>query len=69
MSYHEYKESQDISRQGFTFYAIIMAAMRQADTDNIIRLRIAFPEVYQELDRRYHAPDGLIDGEVLGGGT
>ena len=46
-----------------------MAAMRQADTDNIIRLRIAFPEVYQELDRRYHAPDGLIDGEVLGGGT
>jgi hypothetical protein len=37
-----------------------MAAMRQADSDNIVRLRVAFPEVYDELHKRYGAPGGIL---------
>jgi len=42
------------------FYALIMAAMRGADTDNLDKLRAAFPEVYRELRERYNAPGGQI---------
>lgn len=61
MSYHEYKVSQEIAQKDYPFYALIMAAMRKADTDNVIKLQREFPEVYLELDRRYHAPDGLLE--------
>lgn len=63
MSYHEYKTSQEISAQDYPFYALIMAAMRQADGINIHRLRMAFPEKYEELKKRYDAPGGKLEGE------
>jgi hypothetical protein len=48
------------------FYAIIAAAMRLADTDNLEKLKRAFPETWRELQARYHAPLGVIpeDGDV-----
>ena len=67
MSYHEYKMGQVVSSKDYPFYALIQAAMRQADTDNIEKLRIAFPQVDEELTLRYNAPRGLLDGETLGG--
>jgi hypothetical protein len=46
------------------YYALIMAAMRNADTDNLRKLGEAFPEVWTELLKRYDAPSGLLEGET-----
>ncbi len=51
MSLHEYQQSQDIELENYPFYALIMAAIRQADTDNLNRLRYTFPEIYQEFKK------------------
>lgn len=60
MTLYDYDESKGIAQQGFQFYALIMAAMRQADTDNLTRLQAAFPEVWRELQARYNAPLGKL---------
>ena len=63
MSLYDYRESQEIDAKDFGFYALIMAAMRKADTDNTFLLRSAFPETFEELQARYNAPGGLLPGE------
>lgn len=63
MSRHEYEESKRIERGGFAFYSLIMAAMRQADSGNILKLRTAFPDVWDELRERYDVPGGFLQGE------
>jgi hypothetical protein len=45
------------------FYGIIQAAMRLADTDNLEKLKTAFPKVWTDLQARYQAPGGLLPGE------
>jgi hypothetical protein len=45
------------------FYALIMAAMRKADTTNSDLLKRAFPEVWDELEERYWTPGGLTASE------
>ncbi len=37
--------------------------MRRADTTNLERLKLAFPEVGDELQKRYNAPSGLLPSE------
>ena len=61
MSLHEYVMSQEIAKEDYPFYALIMAAMRQADSHNIHMLDRAFPEVYIEMKERYNAPGGALD--------
>lgn len=61
MSYHEYLESEKLNR--VTFYALIMAAMRKADSVNIYKLARAWPEVYKEFKERYNAPGGKLEGD------
>ncbi len=63
MSHHDYEQSKYISMQDWPFYAIIMAAMRQADTNNLELLRFGWPNTYNELQERYNAPGGLIGDE------
>ena len=63
MSYHEYKMSQHIAGKDHPFYAIIMAAMRQADPDNSVILKHAWPHVWDELNKRYHAVGGILASE------
>jgi len=63
MSVHEYRASTELAKHDVPFYALVMAAMRQADTDNANRLRAAFPATWQELQARYDAPGGLLPGE------
>jgi hypothetical protein len=63
MSLYDYEQSRKLGATGQPFYALIMAAMRQADTDNLTRLRIGFPEVYGELEARYSSPGGMLPGE------
>ena len=66
MSLHSYHVSKKLLKNDPPFYAIILAAMRKADTDNLARLKNAWPGVYAELDARYNAPMGLLpeDGPV-----
>lgn len=63
MAYYDYKCSQQIAAQDYSFEALIMAAMRQADDYDLKMLRETFPLVYQELLNRYNAPGGKLNGE------
>ncbi|KKL05696.1 hypothetical protein LCGC14_2603400, partial [marine sediment metagenome] len=55
MSLYDYRASQRIDGANYPFHALIMAAMRQADTHNSEKLVQAFPEVRTELLARYNA--------------
>ncbi len=63
MSLHSYNVSRDLMKGDPPFSALIMAAMRRADTDNLHKLKLAFPEIWSELDERYWTPGGLIASE------
>jgi hypothetical protein len=63
MSLHSYQVSLELMREDPPFSAFIMAAMRKADSDNIIKLQLAFPEIWDELTERYWTPGGLIASE------
>lgn len=65
MSYNTYLVGLHIAAEDYPFYALIQAAMRKADTDNTERLKSAFPQVYDELVARYHAPGGYLPGEEV----
>lgn len=60
---HAYEISKQLYSSDAPFYALIMAAMRGADTDNAVLLQIAFPEVWAELQARYNAPGGVLPQE------
>jgi hypothetical protein len=60
MSHHEYEASKQIELGGYPFYGLIMAAARQADTFNLLKLTEAFPETIIELRARYNAPGGYL---------
>ena len=63
MSRYDYEISQELAAKDYPFYALIMAAMRRADTDNAELLRSAWPQIWYELKERYNAPGGVISGE------
>ena len=65
MSLYDYRVSQKISADDPPFYALIMAAMRKADTTNEYKLRAAWPDVWEELGKRYPAPGGFLEGERI----
>ena len=65
MSLHDYNASKDIALANYPFYALIMAAMSQADTVNSEKLLRAFPQVHIELAARYNAPGGYLPGELV----
>lgn len=63
MSLHTYRAGLDVAALDAPFYALIQAAMRQADTDNEHKLRAAWPEVWADLAARYSAPGGILEGD------
>ena len=64
MSLYNYEVGLRISAQGYPFYALVQAAMREADTDNLEKLKAAFPDQWKDLQERYHAPAGKLAGEA-----
>ena len=62
VSLFDYERSKEL--QLHPFYALLMAAMRKADTDNLRKLQRSFPEVWQELQTRYNSPGGLTPSEA-----
>ena len=63
MSLYDYQLSKVLSAEDPPFAALIMAAIRKADTANVEKLRIAFPEIHDELRARYDAPGGVLAAE------
>jgi len=63
MSRYDYERSRELSAE--PFYALIMAAMRTADSSNYELLREAFPDTLDELQERYNAPGGVLPGEGI----
>lgn len=45
------------------FYALVMLAMRRADSDNMAALEQAFPEIARDLRDRYNAPAGMLESD------
>ncbi len=66
MSRHEYEASKSLSQSDPPFYALIMAAMRKADSQNLGLLRTGWPEVWEELEARYNTPNGELPSDVEG---
>jgi hypothetical protein len=60
MSLYDYQISEKLALEDYPFYSLIMAAMRKADTDNTVKLKACWPEIWRELERRYHAASGLL---------
>ena len=71
MSLYDYKVGQGIlagralAVGDDEFYGLIQACMRLADTDNLEKLKQAWPEAWNDLQARYNAPGGLLPGEEL----
>jgi hypothetical protein len=63
VSFYDYQASRRINAADEPFYALIMAAMRQADTSNLTLLRDAWPDTWAELEARYDAPGGALPGD------
>lgn len=64
MSLHGFRAAVAMVKRDEPFYGMIMAAMMKADNDNLHSLKGCWPEVWAELDARYHAPGGLLECEV-----
>jgi hypothetical protein len=62
VSYFDYRYSIDLPPDP-PFYGLVMAAMLRADSLNADLLRGAFPDVWRELNARYHAPGGVLDSD------
>ena len=63
MSLFDYQRCIEMSKEDEPFYALIMAAMLKADSDNCFKLQRVFPETWRELRQRYNAPGGRLEGE------
>lgn len=63
-SWHSYNAGRELFQQDWPFYAMIQAAMRKADTQNLRALQAAFPDTWADLDARYNAPGGFLPGEA-----
>lgn len=63
MSLYDYQRGIEMYKNDEPFYAFIMAAMLKADSDNLFKLQRLFPETWRELNKRYNAPGGRLEGE------
>lgn len=63
MSYYDYHRSVKLAEDDAPFYALIMAAVRRADTENLRKLTILFPDTVEEFTARYNAPGGILEGD------
>jgi len=63
MSLYDYEISKQLSKDDPPFAAIIMAALRKADSNNFMLLEAAWPEITAEMKARYNAPEGRLEGD------
>ena len=58
-------EGRKLEAEDISFYALIQAAMRRADTINLEMLKGCWPEVWEELLERYNTPGGYLKEELV----
>jgi len=66
MSYYDYEVGIKLEMMELPFYGIIQGAMRRAAAEsdkNLDMLKRCFPEVWDDLLRRYNAPGGKLEEE------
>lgn len=63
MSLYDFKIATELAHKDTPFYALIMAAMYRADSENIKKLKLMWPDIWDEAYERYHAPEGIIKGD------
>jgi hypothetical protein len=63
VSLYDYNVSRQISRSDPPFAALIMAALRKANTDDAAWLWRSFPDICQEMQDRCNAPGGRLPGD------
>jgi hypothetical protein len=63
MSLYDYQLSREIERCEHPFYALLMAAIRRADSTNFEKFKACWPEVVAEVQARYDAPGGKLPGD------
>ena len=51
MSLYDYRKSKEIAAKEPSFESLIMAAAWNADTLNYGKLKVAFPEIIEELEK------------------
>lgn len=61
MSLHGFVRAMELVKADEPFYGLIMAAMAKADSENLVKLQVLWPEVWAELESRYHAPGGRLE--------
>ena len=59
MDVYDYQKSKEIAAGESSFTSLIMAAAWEADTQNFGRLKEAFPEIIEELEKIYFTGDKL----------
>lgn len=60
MSLYDYQVSRVIDALDPTYEALIMAALRKADSLNALAIRTQWPAIAQECQARYDAPGGIL---------
>ncbi len=63
MSLVDFQAALVLRNNDEAFYALIMAAMMRADTENAAMLRAMWPKVWDETQARWNAPGGALAGE------
>ena len=64
MTYYEYEIGRKVEMMELPFYGIIQGAMRRADNINLEILKGCFPEVFNDLKKRYNASGGRLEEDV-----
>jgi len=59
MSLYDYQKSKEIAAKEPSFASLIMATAWKADTPNYGKLKAAFPEIIEELEKIYFKGDKL----------
>jgi predicted ArsR family transcriptional regulator len=67
MTLYDYQMSRDLVADDPPFAALIMAALRKADTENAAKISAMWPGIAREMRVRYNAPGGLLasDGPAV----
>lgn len=60
MSLYNFKVAITLQHEDVPFYALIMAALMRADSENYTVLARAFPEIEVETFNRYRSPNGKL---------
>lgn len=62
-TYKEYEQALEIVDEDYSFAGMLMAAMMKASTNNLLQLKGAFPDMYDEWIARRKLPGGMTPEE------